>query len=161
MADYTYPPAPVFVETTGELAIGATGVLRTVDGVDPIPVYDLNDSPLPSILVGPKGAHQAFKADIAEGVLDFGSVLLPTISLEQYRAALTVVGVANQAAADAAAALSLAQQASAGAAANLVVHGNDPNVARPALPYPVIWYGTVEPLNMLDGDVYNIIAAES
>lgn len=90
MAAYTYSPAPVLVEATGELAIGATGQLLAADGSGAVPVYDLNDSLLASILVGPKGVHQAFKADIPNGVLDFGSVLLPTISQEALAAALTV-----------------------------------------------------------------------
>ena len=90
MAAYTFGPAPVLVEATGEFAIGATGVLRESAGGAEIPIFDLNDSPLSSILVGPKGAHQAFKSDVASGVLDFGSVELPTISLEALTAALTV-----------------------------------------------------------------------
>lgn len=89
MPAYTFSPAPVLVETTGEFAIGATGVLRPTEGGDPVQVYDLNGSPLPSVAVGLKGAHQAFKADIPHGTLDFGSVLLPTISLEALTAALT------------------------------------------------------------------------
>ena len=91
MPTYTFAPAPVLVETTGEFAIGATGVLRPTGGGDPVQVYDMNDSPLASVTVGPKGAHQSFKADIPHGVLDFGSVLLPTESLEQRQGAITSV----------------------------------------------------------------------
>lgn len=123
MADYTFPPAPVLVEETGEFAIGAIGVLRATEGGDPVSVYDLNDSPLPNIVVGPKGAHQAFKADIPDGVLDFGSVLLPTQSLEAARAGLTALDTANDALAAAEAAAVTANDAVA-AANDAVANGN-------------------------------------
>lgn len=97
MPAYTYAPAAVLVETTGAFAIGATGVLRASASSSPVLIYDLNGSPISSILVGPKGAHQAFMADIAYGVLDFGSVLLPVVSSEQTSAAVSAVATANQA----------------------------------------------------------------
>lgn len=114
MPDFTFAPAPVLVETTGEFAIGATGVLRATEGGDPVQVYDLNDSPLPSITVGPKGAHQAFKADISDGVLDFESVLLPSQSLESQRAGLEAKALATAAAANAQTALTLIEQLAPG-----------------------------------------------
>lgn len=117
MAIYTYAPAPVLVEITGEFAIGATGVFRATEGGTPVTITDLNDSPIPNIVVGPKGAHQAFKADIPNGVIDFGSVLLPTASLEQQEAALQAEQIAAQAAVDAAAAAASSQAAAAAAAA--------------------------------------------
>jgi hypothetical protein len=116
VAAYTFPPAPVLIETTGAFAIGAAGVMRPTTGGDPVPLYDLNDLPLASILVGPKGAHQAFKADIPDGVLDFGSVLLPASSLEQQRAALNAVEVAASASSAANTALAAASAAQAAVA---------------------------------------------
>lgn len=153
MAAYTYPAAPVLVETTGEFAIGATGVLLPSGGGSAVQVYDLNDSPISSIVVGPKGAHQAFKADISDGVLDFGSVLLPTISIEQSRAGLTAITTANAAltAATAAQAAAVAAQAAAEAAAGkFVVHGTNGSTARPTSTAPVVWFGTVDPVNSDD-----------
>jgi hypothetical protein len=55
VADYTFSPAVVVVESTGVLAIGATGVLRPPDGGASVPVYDLNDSLIPNVAVGPLG----------------------------------------------------------------------------------------------------------
>lgn len=118
MPTYTYGPAPVLVEATGEFAIGATGVLRPLNGGEPVPIYDLNDSPIATILVGPKGGHQAFKADIASGLLDFGSVLLPRSSKQVEEAIVAQVDiatdalvVANAASATAASAAATAEEA--------------------------------------------------
>lgn len=107
---YTFASAPVLVETTGDLAIGATGVLRETEGGDPVAIYDLNDSPIASVLVGPKGAHQAFRADIPYGVLDFGSAMLVAVSAEAQYAAISVEETANQAVSDAQSALAQVQQ---------------------------------------------------
>lgn len=91
MAAYTFAPAVVLVEATGDLDAGATGVLRTAAGGDIVPIYDLNDSPIAVVTVGVKGAHQSFKADVPSGILDFGSdVLIPTICQEALTAALDV-----------------------------------------------------------------------
>lgn len=144
MPDYTYAPAPVLVETTGDFAINATGVLRASDGGDPVQVFDLNGSPLTSVLVGPKGAHQAFKADLSDGILDFGSVLLPAISLEAQRAALLAVEKADAALTTAGEAMSIAQAASM---VIFVMHGDDAGTPRPTVSRPVIWIGTVKPTN--------------
>lgn len=111
MPTYTFPPAVVLVEETGSLAIGSKGVLRPSAGATPVAVYDLNGSPIADIPVGPLGVHPGFRADIANGVLDFGSVLLPVVSLESLSAALQA-----QAAADASAASAAAAQDSAAAA---------------------------------------------
>ncbi|MCZ2837127.1 phage upper tail fiber protein [Modestobacter sp. VKM Ac-2985] len=109
MPDFTFSPSAVLVESTGDFAIGATGVLRVVAGGATVPVYDLNGSALPNIVVGPKGAHQAFKADIPDGILDFGSVLLPAVSNESLTAAIDAQQAAQaaQSAAESAAAASL------------------------------------------------------
>ena len=40
MPTYTFAPAPVLVETTGEFAIGVTGVLRATEGGEPVQVTD-------------------------------------------------------------------------------------------------------------------------
>lgn len=118
MPTYRYSPDTVMVETTGELAIGATGVLRATEGGDPVNLYDLNGSAIPSVLVGPKGAHQAFKADIPNGVLDFGSVILPKLSDQAQVAAIDAMAaaenaetIANDASATASQALATAQLA--------------------------------------------------
>lgn len=116
MPTYRYGPDSVLVETTGEFAIGATGIFRATEGGDPVAVTDLNGSPIPSILVGPKGAHQAFKADIPNGVLDFGSVLLPKISDEAQAAGLDAMSVAAGAALTAQQAQAAAQDAANSAA---------------------------------------------
>jgi hypothetical protein len=110
-ADYTFAPAPVLIETTGEFAIGVTGILRDPSTNAQVQLYDLNESPIATLLVGSKGAHQGFKADIPFGNLDFGSVILPSASLEQQAAALTAVLTANEAAADAATAVTTANEA--------------------------------------------------
>jgi len=108
VADYTFPPAVVLVEGSGDLAVGATGVLRPAGGGNPVQVYDLNGSPIPSVLVGSKGVHQAFQANIPDGVLDFGSVQLTAISMESMTAAMSAQQAAETAAASAAAAEAVA-----------------------------------------------------
>jgi hypothetical protein len=90
MPDYTYSPDTVLVEATGELAIGAIGVLRVVAGGEPVDMWDMVDSPISSITVGPTGAHQAFKADVPYGVLDFESVQMPKVSDEAIAAVVTM-----------------------------------------------------------------------
>lgn len=48
------------------------------------------------------------------------------------------------------------------AAPQVVVHGDDPNVARPTTNLPVIWFGTVDPVNSDDTkDVTVYVASES
>lgn len=37
---------------------------------------------------------------------------------------------------------------------NVVIHGNNPNVARPATSKPIVWVGSVEPAHALDRDVW-------
>lgn len=88
MADYTFSAATVLFEGTGDLAVGATGVLRPLDGGAAVQLYDLNDSPLTSITVGPLGSHQAFKADIPHGLLDFGSLRMVAVSIQSLTAAI-------------------------------------------------------------------------
>lgn len=129
MPDYTFAPAPVLVETTGEFAIGAVGVLRATDNGDPVTIYDLNDSPIAGVLVGPKGAHAAFKADISDGVLDFGSVILPTESLEQRRAALEARSLAISASATATTALQLIENFTGPGETPGVVYGSNLSAA--------------------------------
>lgn len=154
MPTYTYAPAPVLVETTGEFAIGATGVFRATESGPPVNFYDLNDSPLATISVGPKGAHQAFKADIPYGILDFGSVLLPSMSIQQQEAALTAstkaqeaVDTADLAKEDATNALEIALSAG-----KYIIHGTNASTPRTAaIDVPLIWFGTVDPTNMIDG----------
>lgn len=110
-ADYTYAPAPVLDDSTGDFAIGVAGVLKTADGVSTSPMYDLNGSSITSIVVGSKGAHPGFRADIPNGLLDFGSVLIPSASLEQQQAGLVAVTTADAAAEDATAAVAAADAA--------------------------------------------------
>lgn len=98
MPIYTYTEALVLVEGTNTPATGATGVLRPSMNGESVSVWDLNDSPLAAIPVGPLGVHQAFKADISSGVLDFGSVVLVAISKEAMEAGLTAIETANLAA---------------------------------------------------------------
>lgn len=150
MADYTFAPAPVLIESTGEFAIGATGVLRATEGGVSVQIYDLNNSPMASIVVGPKGAHQAFRADVPHGLLDFGSVLLPTSSLEQQQAGITALNTAQDALLTAEAAQTSALSALNGMlnTAKFIVHGDDPNVARTtAAGVPTVWFGSVQPVN--------------
>jgi hypothetical protein len=117
MPTYTFPQAPVLNDSTGEFAIGSTGFLRDTSTNAPVQMYDLNGSPIATIIVGSKGAHSAFKADVPHGVLDFGSVLLPSASLEQQAAGIIAVDTANDAATSAAAAQTSAATAAAEAAA--------------------------------------------
>lgn len=151
MPDFTFAPAPVLVEETGEFAIGATGVLRSTQDGQAVQMYDLNGSPLPSILVGPKGAHQAFKADIPNGVLDFGSVQVTKISDEAQVAALEAVTLSKATAATVAGIF-----AAGGGYPELVRHWNNPNVPRPAVPagWELLWIGSVRPLNALNIDTW-------
>lgn len=160
MPDYTFPSGTVLVEGSGEFAVGATGVLR-VDG-EQVQVYDLNDSPIPSIFVGPRGVHQAFKADVPDGLLDFGSTLMPVVSVESHRAGLRAIELAEDAQRqaadnlqaaldardDAAESASAAQQAAAVVVATprFVLHGDDADFPRPdENVLPVIWVGAVLP----------------
>lgn len=115
MAAYTFPSSVVLIESTGALAIGATGALRPSAGGEPVQVYDLNGSPIPGVVVGNKGVHQPFQADIPDGVLDFGSVLLTAVSQESLTAAITAEIAATEAAASAAAAEAVAADLSSNA----------------------------------------------
>lgn len=36
----------------------------------------------------------------------------------------------------------------------VVIHGSDAAYVRPAVVEPVVWFGTVQPTNMVDGDWY-------
>lgn len=36
----------------------------------------------------------------------------------------------------------------------IVYHGSNANQTRPDVEYPVMWVGSVEPINALDGDVW-------
>lgn len=155
MADYTFAGNTVLVEGTGEFAVGATGVLRTSSDGPPLPIYDLNDSPISEIIVGPRGVHQAFKADEPDGLLDFGSAMIPVVSQESHRAGMRAIEVAEGAAVQAGEAMGQASDAAAAArlAAGVVVatprfvlHGGDADAPRPDEDVlPVIWIGSVEP----------------
>lgn len=163
---YTYPPAVVLDEETGQFAIGATGnLLQTADG-PPVQLYDLNDSPIPSITVGQRGAHQGFRADIPDGLLDFGSTLIPVVSQESHRAGMQAMLVAEDAVAQATAAAESAEDAVEQAEAaveiarqaadvvvatpRFVLHGDDAEYARPnENVLPVIWVGSVRPDNAI------------
>lgn len=100
MPSFTYTPDTVLIEATGELAVGATGVFRDQAGGVEQPIFDLNGNPIPNVVVGPAGAHQAFKAARAFGVLDFGSAQLVKVSAEAYEAAIDAQQTADQAVAD-------------------------------------------------------------
>lgn len=43
---------------------------------------------------------------------------------------------------------------SGGAIGAMVYHASDANHTRPDVDFPVMWVGSVEPLNALDGDVW-------
>lgn len=89
MAEFTFGPALVLVQDTDTPAPeGTTGVLRPKGGGDPLPIWDLNNSPITSVRVGRFGVHQAFRADVHQGELDFGSVLLNKLSDEAQVAAI-------------------------------------------------------------------------
>jgi len=126
-ADYTYDEAVVLIEATADLAIGATGVLRPVDGGDPVQVFDLNGSALPHVLVGPFGVHQPFRADIPQGLLDFGSKVLVKESQQQREAGLEAKAIALDAAANASTALTLigALSPGGGSGGSNVVYGTN------------------------------------
>ena len=147
MPEYKFKAAPVLVETTGEFAIGATGVLRPEAGADPVQVYDLNGSPLPSVTVGPKGAHQDFLADIPDGVLDFGSVQLVAISVESFRAGLGAGAAADTATAAAAEAAAAAATVADRLGMTVIDAWFNPDKARPNLPpgVGVLWLCPVTP----------------
>lgn len=155
MADFTFSAAPVLIETTGEFAIGASGVLRPAGGGSPVPVYDLNGSPITGIVVGPKGAHQAFMADIPNGVLDFGSVLLVAESKEQREAgfeALTLAQSAITTADDAAVTVSQLKIAVEVIKAH---DGTSGGGTRPTGYARVRWVGgAARPTNMATGDIW-------
>jgi len=95
-ADYTYDEAVVTIQGTAEPAVGATGVLRPDDFGDPVQVYDLNGSPLPHVSVGEFGVHQQFKADIPQGILDFGSRRLVKESQQQREAGMTALAAVQE-----------------------------------------------------------------
>ena len=151
---YTYSSGLVLDEKTGQPSPGIAGILREVSG-GPVQVYDLNDSPIPNIQVGPRGVHQAFRADIPDGVIDFGSTPIPVVSQESHRAGLQAVIIAEQAveasesargeASDAAAAARLAASVVV-ATPRFVLHGDDADAPRPDEDVlPVIWVGSVPP----------------
>lgn len=163
MADFTYPPGTVLDESTGEFSVGSTGVLRNANG-DAVDIFDLNDSPIPSIRVGARGVHEAFKANVPDGLLDFGSTLMPVVSQESHRAGLQAIQVAEAAVESAQSAETAASDAANSArdaatkaeqAASLVVasprfviHGDDESHPRPEEQVlPVIWVGSVLPVH--------------
>lgn len=164
MAKYTYAPAAVFDEETGGFAVGAKGTLRQTVAGPPVQLYDLNDSPIPEIVVGRLGAHQAFRAEIPDGLLDFGATPIPVVSQESHRAGLQAILVAedarDKASVAAASADEAAEQATAAAESareavdvvvatpRFVLHGDDAAFARPnENVLPVIWVGSVRPDN--------------
>jgi len=135
MADYTYAPFLLIDDVTGDVVRNAAGgqLLDQAGGVVQ-PVYDLLDAPVASLTTNAKGVGAAFKADVPFGVVSFGSIALPVISVEAQQSGLEAA--AAQAAAEAAqesaaesATSAAAAQSSAQAAAALVDAPADDAVA--------------------------------
>lgn len=141
-ADYTFKAASVVDVTTGQLAAsGVTGVLRPVGGGDALTMYDLNGSVIPHVTVG-VGAYPDFRADVAFGELDFGATKILAVSFESMTAAITADQTAQQAVADAQAALAKVEQLSAqiGKGTGVIVlnAGDDP-ATTPSLNIPIVF----------------------
>jgi hypothetical protein len=113
-ADYVYDVATVYNADTGAIAKNASGYFLAVLGGDPQPMYDINGSPIAEITSNGDGVSQRFRADVLQGYLKFGDIVLPIKSIDLYDLAANASGLAataTQAAGDAASAASSAQTA--------------------------------------------------
>lgn len=126
MAAYTFGTVAVYdpiTDTVVENAVG--GHLVAVKDGAPIPIYDLNDSPISQITSNGSGQSSQFKADVNTGLVQFGSVVVTVWANEiGPLAANSAAAVTNSAAAAAAAAASAtAAQAAAASAAAVAAGG--------------------------------------
>ena len=96
--DYTYAQGVVIDPVTSELVQSGTGIFKDTAGGVVQDMFDLVGTQVAGIDVGPLGVHIAFKADIPHGVLSFGSVELPVVSIEAINSGLEAA--AAQAAAE-------------------------------------------------------------
>ena len=132
-ADWTYDPGIVFDDATLEPAPNATGQLLNVAGGTAQQVYNLQGSPLPNLTTNQYGYLARFKAGVPFGVISFGSVLQPVVSVEALNSGPQAAAAATSAAQAAAAAASsntaavnaqqLAQNAAADVAAYIAAGG--------------------------------------
>lgn len=101
MADFTYDPGLVFNDVTMEPARLATGILCNAnDLTTPLQVFDLNNSPLPTLQTNEQGYVGRFRANVPDGVMVFpGGTVQPVSSIEQQRAGLSAQSDASGASA--------------------------------------------------------------
>ena len=87
-ADFTYQQGVAIDPQTSRLVEAGSGVFRDKAGGTVQAMYDLLGNPIVGILLSDIGVHAAFKADLPRGVLTFGSVDLPAVSIEAIDASL-------------------------------------------------------------------------
>lgn len=118
-ATNTFDPGLVYDDATLTPAISATGQLLDVAGGTAQTVYDLNGNPLAGNVLtsNNKGYVGRFKAGIPFGVISFGSVLQPVVSIEALQSGPAAAAAATSAANAAASAATAITSANAAAAA--------------------------------------------
>ena len=84
---YVHDGGVVFLEASSTLAANAVGQVYAtredaLTRIDPLPVFDLNGSPLPSLKASPLGALAPYMTTVVRGFTSFGSVIEPVYSLE-------------------------------------------------------------------------------
>jgi hypothetical protein len=113
-ATNTFDAGLIFDDTTLTPSQSAVGYLYDVAGGTVQTVYDLNGNPLANnqLITNSKGYCARFKAGIGRGIVSFGSVLQPVVSMEVLDAG------ANSAAAAASAATAATNSASSASSAS-------------------------------------------
>ena len=105
-ADYTFDVGIVFDDATLQPAQNASGQLLNVAGGTAQQVYNLQGSPIPNLTSNQYGYITRFKAGVPFGVVTFGSVVQPVVSIEALESGPAAAAAATSAAQAAAAASS-------------------------------------------------------
>lgn len=83
MADYTFNSEAVYDAATDLVVENATGgkLVAYFDG-PALPIFDLNDNPITEITSNPSGQSIMFKANVYQGLIQFGSVAVAVVAKE-------------------------------------------------------------------------------
>lgn len=119
MPEHTFDPGLVFDDVTNLPAESALGdLLASADDPTPLPIYDMQGNPLARLTTNDDGYCARFRADVGVGVIMFGVVAQPVVSMESRQAAADLsVNVEEVLAAQAASAASAAAAAESAATA--------------------------------------------
>lgn len=108
MAEFTFNSEPVYDPVTDKVKENATGGKLVAYFNGPaLPIYDLNDNPITSITSNPSGQSIMFKADVFQGLVQFGDIAVAVTAVEVAQFAVNAQGAidtANNAATSSAAA---------------------------------------------------------